>query len=405
MTPGMPAGRLLVATALTAVALLVAAAPAGAAPPVPGPPRSVTATAGNAGATVHWLAPTSHGGSAITAYKATCTSHAGPTGTSSVGGTVLTASSTATVNGLLNGASYTCAVTATDAAGTGSATTASDAVVPVGPPTAPRSVGAATRAGTLTVTWQPPASTGGKPVTRYPVVCTSTDGGARLSGSAAGTAKMLALFGLSDNRTYSCAVTAAGPAGASPAGISPYVMHAKVTGPASSAAMHLPVTHGKNISAEVVTSGLTDCDTVFTVYNPDNSQLGRVCGTKASFVDGAAVDGGGTATAVPSSGNGAAGTAELVAYAFSTVTGTITAGGPAITTATSVPGQNAALTFSSAAARITIGISNIGSEQVDARPEGTSSMESAAGIEPDATEGISGVPARSRARTCVESHA
>ena len=92
----------------------------------PGAPTGVAATAGNAQASVHWTAPSSNGGAAITKY----------TVTASPGGRTATSTTTsATVTGLTNGTAYTFTVTATNSAGTGPASAKSAPVTPVsGPP-------------------------------------------------------------------------------------------------------------------------------------------------------------------------------------------------------------------------------------------------------------------------------
>ena len=85
----------------------------------PGAPASVSASAGNAQATVTFTAPASNG-AAITNY----------TVTSSPGGFTATgASSPLTVTGLTNGTSYTFTVTATNSVGTGAASSASAAAM------------------------------------------------------------------------------------------------------------------------------------------------------------------------------------------------------------------------------------------------------------------------------------
>lgn len=94
----------------------VTATPAG----LPAAPASVTATAGHAAATVSWAASAANG-SPVTKY----------TVTSTPGGIVkeVTSGTSTTVTGLTDGTSYTFAVKATNAVGTGAART-SNAVVP-----------------------------------------------------------------------------------------------------------------------------------------------------------------------------------------------------------------------------------------------------------------------------------
>lgn len=91
------------------------------APTVPGAPTSVSATAGNAQATVSFTAPASDGGSSITGY----------TVTSSPGSiTASGSSSPIVVTGLTNGTPYTFTVQAVNIVGAGTASDPSGSVTP-----------------------------------------------------------------------------------------------------------------------------------------------------------------------------------------------------------------------------------------------------------------------------------
>ena len=137
---------------------------------VPGAPTGVNAMGGNLQATVTWVAPSSNGGSAITGY----------TVTSSPGGFTCTTTGATTCieTGLVNGTSYTFKVTATNAVGTGSASSASSAVVPAitvpGEPTGVTATGGVS--GQSTISWTPPSSNGGSSITAYKVLYSSNGG-------------------------------------------------------------------------------------------------------------------------------------------------------------------------------------------------------------------------------------
>lgn len=83
---------------------------------VPGAPVIGVASAGNGQATINYTAPASNGGGAITHYTATC-NPGGVRATNTSGG----AASPIVVLGLANATSYTCSVTASNAAGSGPA--------------------------------------------------------------------------------------------------------------------------------------------------------------------------------------------------------------------------------------------------------------------------------------------
>ena len=89
----------------------------------PDAPSNVVATAGDGSASVAFTAPSSNGGSAISAYSATCIA-------GSLSKTATGAASPIVVSGLTNGTIYNCGVTATNSAGTSAASHAAN-VTPI----------------------------------------------------------------------------------------------------------------------------------------------------------------------------------------------------------------------------------------------------------------------------------
>jgi hypothetical protein len=94
-------------------------------PTAPGPPTGVVAEAGDASATVRWLAPASDGGRPITDYVVT--PYIGSTPQTPIAAGPFTAT---VVSGLANDTAYTFTVTAVNAIGAGPASAASAAVTP-----------------------------------------------------------------------------------------------------------------------------------------------------------------------------------------------------------------------------------------------------------------------------------
>jgi len=174
-------------------------------------PTAATLVAGTAGDTqvaLTWTAPTDNGGSAVTDYTVEYSSDSGTTWTTFTDGTSTTAS--ATVTGLTNGTSYTFRVSPVNAQGTGTASTASAAVVPVTTPGAPTSVAATADGTSATVTWTAPSSTGGSAITGYKVEQT-VDAGTTWTTATANTASTAVTATYSDltsGASYSFRVSA-----------------------------------------------------------------------------------------------------------------------------------------------------------------------------------------------------
>jgi predicted RNA-binding protein with TRAM domain len=155
-------------------------------------------------------------GSPITSQTATCAStDGGPTESGSHSGAM---AAPITVDGVATGDTYTCTVTATNAAGAGAASTASDPVI-VGSPAAPTAVKAVsqsttTTTGSLTVKFAIGADNGSA-ITNQTATCVSSNGGPTGTGSNAGpTAAPITVDGVATGDTYTCTVTATNAAGA-----------------------------------------------------------------------------------------------------------------------------------------------------------------------------------------------
>ena len=167
-------------------------------PALPTAPTIGTATAGNTVATINFTPPVNNTGSPITSYNATCA----PSGSGS------NSVSPINLTGLTNNVTYTCSVTATNAAGTGPAS-GSVMVTPVSvvPPGAP-TIGAATPGDTqATIAFTPPVSDGGGAISNYTATCNPGN----LTGS--NSASPIVVPSLVNGIAYSCSVTATNAAG------------------------------------------------------------------------------------------------------------------------------------------------------------------------------------------------
>ena len=198
---------LALVTLATVVATVSLAAPAQASHTFPpSTPAAPTGTAGDGQVSVAWSAPPSL--NPITSYTVRAYAASTLVSTSTVNGSPPATSTT--VAGLTNGSAYTFTVTATQLFGMSSGeSAASDPVTPAGPPGAPQSVAATGGVASVTVTWQPPLSTGGAAVTGYLVEL--TPGGGTCSGGASDTS--CEVTALTNGTTYTATVRATNAAG------------------------------------------------------------------------------------------------------------------------------------------------------------------------------------------------
>jgi hypothetical protein len=187
------------------------------APLAPGPPSAplgVTAAAGNARATLRWIAP-ARNNPAATGYVVTpyLGSIAQPTRTFNA------AATTEPITGLVNAKTYTFRVAAKNAVGTGPQSAATGAVT-VGAPAPPTAVKAlsgstTTATGSLVVTFAVGANNGAA-ITKFTATCASGNGGVAKTGVRTGAiAAPITVVGVTTAKTYTCRVTATNSRGTS----------------------------------------------------------------------------------------------------------------------------------------------------------------------------------------------
>ena len=246
------------------------------APPPPAPPSAplnVTATAGNASATLTWSAPVNH--QPVTSYTVHDSFASNgvlvPDGTvtPAPGSTVVPAA--ATVTGLVNGVTYQFEVLASNAQGSSPFSAASNLVTPQAPtiPGAPTNVSASSGDAQATVSWTPPASDGGSPVTSYTVTALLNGVPAGIGATVGGGATGALVLGLTNGLAYTFSVHATnaignGPESAQSAAVTP----AAITGPDMSITMTGPasvIAGGNAVYSMVVTNLGTTTASAVTV--------------------------------------------------------------------------------------------------------------------------------------------
>jgi hypothetical protein len=178
-------------------------------PMAPGPPTSVTATAGDGTASVAFAAPFTVGASPVASY--TVTSNPGNLSASG-------ASSPIAVPGLMNNTAYTFTVTATNSVGAGTPSAPSNSVTPIAAnaPGAPSGLAATPGDGRVNLNWVAPQPVSGAPVTDYVVQYRQTGTSAWTPVDEGSTATTALITGLTDGVSYDFNVTAVNSAGPGP---------------------------------------------------------------------------------------------------------------------------------------------------------------------------------------------
>ena len=297
---------------------------------VPDAPTAASATSGNQSATVTWTDGFDEG-SPTTSYTVTATdtsavpldpTDGGETCTYTVPALPAPEVDSCDVTGLTNGDSYTFAVAATNANGTGAASNPSNTVVPSKVPDSPSGVTAVAGDSLATVSWTAPASDNGAGITQYSV--TSTPGGKTCTSTStlpASPATSCQVTGLTNGTSYTFVVTASNVDGAGSASqasnsINPSTAPDAPTDASATAGSHsatvswtVPNDEGRTISSYKVTAtdvthafnggqtvtGLADPATVTGLTNGDSYTFSVV----ASNVDGPGAASGPSNAVVP----------------------------------------------------------------------------------------------------------
>ena len=180
---------------------------------IPPAPTSLTATAGNAQATLSWSAPSVIAQAPITDYVVQFSSNSGSTWTTFADGT--STATSATVTGLTNGTAYVFRVAAVNAVGTG-AYSGTATGTPIGGtvPGTPTSLSATGGNAQVALSWTAPADNGGTAITDYAVQF-SSDSGSTWSTFADGTSTTTSatVTGLTNGTAYVFRVAATNSAG------------------------------------------------------------------------------------------------------------------------------------------------------------------------------------------------
>ncbi len=179
----------------------------------PSAPRDLSAAPGNAKVTLTWTAPSSNGGSAVTAYKVYRGTTAGGETLLTTLGNVLSFTDAA----VTNGQTYYYQVSAVNANGEGQRSSEASATpaAPTTVPSAPALTSAVRGDASITLTWTAPSSNGGSAITNYKIYRGTTAGGETLL-TTVGNVLTFADTGLTNGQKYYYRVSAVNSVGEGP---------------------------------------------------------------------------------------------------------------------------------------------------------------------------------------------
>jgi Fibronectin type III domain len=175
----------------------------------PAAPRSVVAQPGLSSAKVSWAPPATPNGGAITGYVVIPYAN----GVAKPALTFKSLARTQTIGHLANGVAYAFRVVAVNHFGQGAMSTPSPAIK-VGVPTAPTGVRAQKGPSDSLLVSFTASNPNGSPITKYTVVCTSTNGGVTLTKASAVT--LVQFKTPSRKKIYVCTVSATNARGTGP---------------------------------------------------------------------------------------------------------------------------------------------------------------------------------------------
>jgi YVTN family beta-propeller protein len=317
-------------------------------PWIPGAPSAPVAAAADAQATVNFTPPTLDGGSPITGYTVISNPPGGVD--ANAGG----AATTHTITGLVNGTAYTFTVTATNAVGTGPASVPSNSVTPMTVPGAPTAVTATAGNAQAMVSFTPPVSDGGSPITGYTVTSIPAGG---VDANAGSTATTHTITSLVNGTAYTFTVSATNAVG---------------TGPASAPSNSVtPTTVPGAPTAVTASAGNAQATVTFTP--PASNGGSPITGYTVTSIPAGGVDADAGSTATTHT---IMGLANSTAYTF-TVTATNAVGtGPASAPSNSVTPTLNAFTGPTGAGNATVSFTGGGAGCTFA-PQGTGANQSA----------------------------